>query len=105
MSWVILLVVGLFEIVWAVGLKQLDGFSRPWMLLMTVGATVLSMWLLAVAMKELPLGTAYAVWTGIGAIGTFIVGILWLGDPASTPRILSALCVLVGLIGLKLTAH
>lgn len=104
MSWVILFVAGLLEVVWAVGLKQLDGFSRPWILLGTVAATVLSVWLLAVAMKEVPLGTAYAVWTGIGAIGTFIVGILWLGDPANIPRVLSALCVLVGLIGLKLSA-
>jgi len=105
MSWVILFVAGLFEIAWAVGLKQVDGWSRPWVLTGTIVATVLSMWLLAVAMKEVPLGTAYAIWTGIGAIGTFIVGILWLGDPVSAPRILSALFVILGLIGLKLTAH
>ena len=69
----------------------------------TVAATILSVVLLGLAMKNLPLGTAYAVWTGIGAIGTFIVGILWLGDSVSTARVLSALCVLVGLIGLKLS--
>ncbi len=103
MSWLILFVAGLFEVVWAVGLKQVDGFSKPWVLLGTLVAIVLSMLLLALAMKNVPLGTAYAVWTGIGAIGTFIVGIIWLGDAVSIARIASALCVLIGLIGLKLS--
>ncbi len=103
MSWLILFVAGLFEIIWAVGLKQIDGFSRPWVLVGTLAAIVLSMVLLAVAMKNVPLGTAYAVWTGIGAIGTFIVGIIWLGDSMTLTRVASALCVLIGLIGLKLS--
>lgn len=103
MSWLILFVAGFFEIVWAVGLKQIDGWTRPWVLAGTLVAIALSMFLLAVAMKDVPLGTAYAVWTGIGAIGTFIVGIIWLGDPMSVARVVSALCVLVGLIGLKLS--
>ena len=105
MSWMILFVAGLFEIVWAVGLKHIDGFSRPWLLIGTFAAIVLSMTLLAVAMKNVPLGTAYAVWTGIGAIGTFIVGIFWLGDSISAARVLSAICVLVGLIGLKMSTQ
>lgn len=103
MSWMILFLAGLLEVAWAVGMKHIDGFSRPWVLAGTVAATILSVVLLGLAMKNLPLGTAYAVWTGIGAIGTFIVGILWLGDSVSVARVLSALCVLVGLIGLKLS--
>jgi len=84
-------------------LKQIDGLSKPWVLAGTLVAIVLSMALLAVAMKHVPLGTAYAVWTGIGAIGTFIVGIIWLGDSMTLARVASALCVLIGLIGLKLS--
>ncbi len=103
MSWLILFVAGFFEIAWAVGLKQLDGLSKPWVLVGTLVAIVLSMGLLACAMKNVPLGTAYAVWTGIGAIGTFIVGIIWFGDSMSFARVASALCVLLGLIGLKLS--
>jgi quaternary ammonium compound-resistance protein SugE len=103
MSWMILFLAGLLEVAWAVGMKHIDGFSRPWVLAGTVAATILSVVLLGLAMKNLPLGTAYAVWTGIGAIGTFIVGILWLGDSMSTARVLSAVCVLIGLIGLKLS--
>lgn len=103
MSWLILFVAGLLEVAWAVGLKHVDGFSRPWVLVGTLAATVLSVVLLAIAMKNLPLGTAYAVWTGIGAIGTFVIGIIWLGDSMTTARILSALCVLIGLIGLKVS--
>ncbi len=104
MSWLILFVAGLFEIVWAVGLKHIDGFSRPWVLVGTLAAIVLSMGLLALAMRNVPLGTAYAVWTGIGAIGTFVVGIIWLGDSSDIhARVASALCVLIGLIGLKLS--
>ena len=103
MSWLILFVAGLFEIVWAVGLKHIDGFSRPWVLVGTLAAIVLSMGLLALAMRNVPLGTAYAVWTGIGAIGTFVVGIIWLGDSMTFARVASALCVLIGLIGLKLS--
>lgn len=103
MSWMILFLAGLLEVAWAVGMKHIDGFSRPWVLAGTVVATVLSVVLLGLAMKNLPLGTAYAVWTGIGAIGTFIVGIFLLGDSLSTARIVSALFVLVGLIGLKLS--
>lgn len=104
MSWLILFIAGLFEVVWAVGLKHVDGFSKPWVLVGTLAAILLSMGLLALAMKNIPLGSAYAVWTGIGAIGTFIVGIVWLGEAATIPRIISAACVFIGLIGLKLSS-
>jgi quaternary ammonium compound-resistance protein SugE len=103
MSWMILFLAGLLEVAWAVGMKHIDGFSRPWVLAATVLATVLSVVLLGFAMKNLPLGTAYAVWTGVGAIGTFIVGILWLGDSLSAARVISALLVLLGLIGLRVS--
>lgn len=104
MSWLILFIAGLFEVVWAVGLKHVDGFSKPWVLVGTLAAILLSMGLLALAMKNIPLGSAYAVWTGIGAIGTFIVGIVWLGEAATIPRTISAACVFIGLIGLKLSS-
>ena len=81
MSWIILVIAGLFEIGWAIGLKYTQGFTRLWPALGTVGAMVISVGLLGVAMRELPVGTAYAVWTGIGAVGTVILGIVLFGDP------------------------
>lgn len=103
MSWVILAIAGILEIVWAVGLKYTDGFSRFWPTAGTVLAMVMSVWLLSVAMKSLPVGTAYAVWVGIGAVGTAIAGIILFGESANIGRILSLILIIAGIVGLKLT--
>jgi quaternary ammonium compound-resistance protein SugE len=103
MSWLILLLAGLFEVVWAVGLKYTDGFSRPLPSLLTLLAMATSVILLSLAMKQLPLGTAYAVWTGIGAIGTVIAGVVLFGESMSLLRLGSALLIVIGLLGLKLS--
>ncbi len=103
MSWVILIVAGLFEIAWAVGLKYTEGFTRLWPTLGTLAALVVSVWLLGLAAKTLPIGTAYAVWTGIGAVGTVLCGILLLGEPATTARLLCLGLIVAGIVGLKLT--
>lgn len=102
MSWWLLALAGLFEIGWAVGLKYTDGFSRPWPTLATVAAMVVSMGLLGLAVRTLPVGTAYAVWTGIGAIGTVLLGIVLLGEPASAGRLLCLALIVVGIVGLKM---
>ena len=104
MAWVVLFIAGLCEIAWAVGLKYTEGFTRLWPTVFTGVSLVVSMALLGVAVKSLPLGTAYAVWTGIGAIGTFIVGILLLGESTSVWRIASGLLIVAGVIGLRLTS-
>ena len=104
MSWIILVVAGLFEIGWAIGLKYTQGFTRLWPTLGTVGAMVISVGLLGVAMRELPVGTAYAVWTGIGAVGTVILGIVMFGDPANAPRLVCVGLIVAGILGLKLTS-
>lgn len=104
MPWVILVIAGLFEVGWAVGLKYTEGFSKLWPTVGTVGAMVISMWLLGIAMKSLPGGTAYAVWVGIGTVGTFILGILLLGEPAHLLRVLSVSLIVLGVIGLKLSS-
>jgi quaternary ammonium compound-resistance protein SugE len=103
MSWIILLLAGLFEVGWAVGLKYTDGFTRPLPTLLTVAAIILSLALLGLAMKELPLGTAYAIWTGVGAVGTVIAGIILFGEALSLLRIASLALILCGLVGLKLS--
>ncbi|AMP13549.1 quaternary ammonium compound efflux SMR transporter SugE [Collimonas pratensis] len=103
MAWIILFLAGLAEIVWAVGLKYSEGFSRLWPSVITVAGMAISIWLLALAMRTLPLGTAYAVWTGIGAVGSFIAGIVLLGEAASLARIGSVSLIVLGLIGLKLS--
>ena len=103
MSWFILLFAGLFEVAWAIGLKFTDGFSRPLPTLLTVGAMVVSIGLLGLAMKELPLGTAYAIWTGIGAVGTVIAGILLFGEAMTLVRLASVSLIVAGLVGLKLS--
>ena len=87
MTWIILVLAGLFEIVWAVGLKYTIGFTRLWPSVVTVAGMLISFWLLALAMKSLPLGTAYAVWVGIGTIGAFVAGIVLFGESASWLRI------------------
>ncbi|WP_250475185.1 quaternary ammonium compound efflux SMR transporter SugE [Caballeronia sp. GAFFF1] len=104
MSWFFLLIAGLLEVAWASGLKASEGFTRPWPSLFTVIAFLSSFWLLALAMRHLPLGTAYAVWTGIGALGAFIVGITCMGELASAARIVSATLLLLGIVGLKLSS-
>ena len=105
MSWIILLIAGLLEVVWAVGLKYTHGFSRPTPSIITIAAMIVSMALLAWAMKTLPVGTAYAVWTGIGAVGAAITGILLLGESANPMRLASLALIVVGIIGLKLSTH
>lgn len=102
MAWVVLLVAGLLEIVWASSMKASEGFTRHWYTGVTLVAAWLSFWLLGVAMKSLPLGTAYAVWTGIGAVGAFVVGILFFGDAATAIRLGSAALIVAGVVGLKL---
>ena len=102
MSWLILLVAGLFEMGWAIGLKYTEGFTRLWPSLWTVTSMTISVVMLGVAMKYLPVGSAYAVWVGIGAVGTVILGIVLLGESASTLRLLSVGCIILGIIGLKL---
>ncbi len=104
MAWLILAIAGLFEVGWAVGLKYSDGLTRLWPSLVTGVALVLSMVLLAMAMRTLPLGTAYTVWTGIGAIGTVVLGIVLFGEPATAMRLVCITLILTGIVGLKLTS-
>lgn len=105
MVWVLLFVAGLFEIGWAVGLKYTEGFTRLWPTVGTVAAMALSFGMLAQALKVLPVGTAYAIWTGIGAIGTAIVGIVLLGESASPARLACIAMIGLGIVGLKLVSH
>lgn len=101
MSWMILFVAGLFEIGWAVGLKYTQGFTRLWPSVGTLAAMSASVFLLAMAMKNLPVGTAYAVWTGVGAIGTAVLGIYLFGESASAARLVSIAAIAAGIIGLR----
>jgi quaternary ammonium compound-resistance protein SugE len=102
MNWIILVVAGLFEVCWAIGLKYTDGFSIFWPSVATIVAMAISVALLGFAMKTLPTGTAYAVWVGIGAVGTVILGIVLLGESASPMRLVSLALIVLGIIGLKL---
>ena len=102
MHWIILIFAGFFEIGWAIGLKYTEGFTRLWPTVGTVLAMVISLGLLGIAMKSLPVGTAYAIWVGVGAVGTAILGIVLLGEPANAGRLLSLVLILAGIIGLKL---
>lgn len=104
MPWILLLLAGLFEIGWAIGLKYTEGFTRLWPTLGTISAMVISIVLLAIAVKTLPIGTAYAIWTGIGAVGAVILGIVLFGDPATPLRLACVAMVLLGIVGLKLTS-
>ena len=104
MAWVFLTIAGFFEIGWAVGLKYSDGFSKPLPSLLTVVAMAFSLWLLALAMRTIPVGTAYAVWTGIGAIGVAILGIVLFGESREFLRILCLFLIIAGIIGLKLVS-
>ena len=105
MSWLVLFIAGLLEVVWGVGLKYTHGFSRRVPSVITIAAMVSSMALLSWAMKTLPVGTAYAVWTGIGAVGAAVTGIILLGESANPMRIASLACIVIGIIGLKMSAH
>lgn len=102
MAWIILFIAGLFEIGWAVGLKFTEGFTRPLPTVLTALSMVLSMGLLGWALKSLPVGTAYAVWTGIGAVGTAIVGIMVFKEPATAARLVCLGLIVAGILGLKL---
>lgn len=104
MAWLILVLAGLFEVGWAVGLKYTHGFTRLWPSLWAVLAMIVSLWLLGIAMKTLPVSTAYSVWVGVGAVGTVILGIVMLGEPVNTVRLLSIGFIIAGIIGLKLSA-
>ena len=101
MNWVLLVIAGLLEVGWAIGLKYTHGFTRLWPSVWTAVAIVVSMVLLGVAMRSLPAGTAYAVWTGIGTVGTVILGIALLGEPATPARVACIVLILVGIVGLK----
>ncbi len=102
MVWITLFIAGLFETGWAIGLKYTEGFTRLWPTVWTVLAMIISLWLLGLAMKHLPVGTAYAVWVGIGAVGTVILGMMLFGEPANAMRIGSIALIIAGIIGLKL---
>ena len=104
MNWMILVLAGIFEIGWAIGLKYTEGFTRLWPTLGTVASMAVSLGLLGVAMKGLPVGTAYAVWVGIGAVGTAILGIVLLGEPANPGRMISLALIVAGIVGLKLSS-
>ena len=104
MAWTLLVVAGLLEIVWAIGLKFTDGFTRFWPSILTLLAMLASFYLLSRALQTLPVGTGYAVWTGIGAAGTAVIGMLVLGESVSLLRIVSLVLILAGIAGLKL-AH
>jgi quaternary ammonium compound-resistance protein SugE len=102
MAWFILILAGLFETGWAIGLKFTEGFTRLWPTVWTVFAMVVSLWLLGIAMRTLPVGTAYSVWVGVGAVGTVALGIALLEEPASAARLASVGLIIAGIIGLKL---
>lgn len=104
MAWTLLIIAGLMEVGWAIGLKYTHGFTRLWPSLGTIAAIVVSMGLLAVAMRTLPVGTAYAIWVGVGAVGTAALGILLFGEAASPARLFSLALILAGIIGLKLAS-
>ena len=104
MAWAILVLAGLFEIGWAIGLKYTDGFTKLWPTVGTVVSMAVSLGMLGIAMKSLPVGTAYAVWVGVGAVGTAILGIVLLGEPANAGRMVSLGLIIAGIIGLKLAS-
>jgi quaternary ammonium compound-resistance protein SugE len=102
MSWLILIIAGLFEVAWPIGLKYTEGFTRLWPTVGTVAAMLDSIVLLGMAMKSLPAGTAYAVWTGIGTVGIVLLGMALLGEPATLARVVCILLIVCGIVGLKL---
>lgn len=104
MSWIYLIIAGLLETVWACAMKYSDGFTKLIPTLITIVAMMFSVWLLGIAMKTIPLGTAYAIWTGIGTLGAVIIGILLLHEPATFSRLFFVSLIIVGLVGLKLVS-
>jgi quaternary ammonium compound-resistance protein SugE len=102
MPWILLVLAGLLEVGWAIGLKYTDGFTRLWPSVGTIAAMMISLGLLGVAMKSLPVGTAYAVWVGVGAVGTVILGIALFDEPMNALRVASVALIVAGLVGLKL---
>lgn len=104
MAWVYLVIAGLFEIVWAVGLKYTEGFTRLWPSVAVVAAMAASVFLLALALKQIPVGTGYAIWTGIGAAGTAIFGMILFAEPATALRLACIALIVAGIIGLKLAS-
>ncbi|MEQ8408130.1 MAG: quaternary ammonium compound efflux SMR transporter SugE [Gammaproteobacteria bacterium] len=104
MAWTILIIAGLLEICWAIGLKYTEGFTRLWPSIGTVLAIVMSLWLLSIAMKTIPVGTAYSIWVGVGAVGTVVFGILLFGEAVNMARLLSVLLIIVGIVGLQLSS-
>ena len=102
MAWVIVVTAGLFEVGWAIGLKYTEGFTRLWPSVGTILAMIISVWLLGIGMKSLPVGTAYSVWVGVGAVGTVVLGIVLLGEPANAARLVSVALIVAGIVGLKL---
>lgn len=102
MAWLILIIAGLFEVGWAIGLKYTEGFTKLVPSIWTAGAIVVSMTLLAIALRTLPVGTGYAVWVGIGTVGTVTLGIIWFDEPASAARLVFVTLIIVGIVGLKL---
>ena len=104
LTWILLVVAGLFEVAWAIGLKYTDGFSKPVPTVLTVGAVAVSMLLLGIAARHLPIGTAYAVWTGIGVFGTAVLGMYLFGESMAPLRLVCLAFIITGIIGLKLTA-
>ena len=105
MAWIALFVAGLFEVVWAYSMKLSEGFTRPVASAVTIAAMIVSFALLAWAMRSLPLGTAYMIWTGIGAVGAFVVGIVFLGEAATPMRIAAALLIASGIVLMKLSSN
>ena len=103
-NWILLLVAGLLEVGWAVGLHYTEGFTKPWPTVLTLAGMVASVFCLALAVRTIPLGTGYAIWTGIGAVGAFVLGIIVLGEAATPMRIGSALLIVAGMVGLKLAS-
>ena len=104
MALFLLVLAGLFEVCWAVGLKYTDGFTRPWPTVLTAASMIVSLVLLGLALRSIPLGTGYAIWTGIGTIGTVIFGIVYFAEPATAARIFCVLLILSGIVGLKLVS-
>lgn len=105
MAWIYLIIAGLLEVVWATAMKYAEGFTKLGPSLITIGAMLASFSLLAMAMKSLPLGTAYATWTGIGAAGSVLAGIWLLGEPGDWPRLFFVTMIVVGIVGLKMTTR
>ncbi|MNJ26636.1 Quaternary ammonium compound-resistance protein SugE [compost metagenome] len=104
MAWIFLFLAGLLEVVWAFLMKMSDGFSKPWPTVGTLAFMIVSFGLLSLAMKSLPLGTAYVIWTGIGAVGAFVVGVAVLGEPLTPMRVIGAVLIVSGLVVLKLAS-